>query len=99
MTGRGACLVDWWIRVAEDRASCCCSGGDSFGVRGGCLGAACTYRAADTNEQGQDNMQHTDGHNYFVFMSDASSLFLASRLGRFQRKAQTFTGCSNFKVL
>jgi hypothetical protein len=80
----------WWIRVAEDRASCCCFGGGGFGVRedrvaearasccrfggGGFgvrddfLGAACTYRAADTNEKGQDNMQHADRHNCFVFM-------------------------------
>jgi hypothetical protein len=32
-------------------------------------------------------------------MSEASSLFLAIRLGRFRRKAQTFTGWPNLKVL
>jgi hypothetical protein len=34
-----------------------------------------------------------------LVMSDASSLFLMSRLGRFRRKAQTFTGWPHFKVL
>jgi hypothetical protein len=36
---------------------------------------------------------------HYIIMSDASSLFLASPLGRFRRKAQTFTGWPNFKVV
>jgi hypothetical protein len=38
----------WWIRVAEDMASCCCFGGDGFGVREEYLGAEYTYRAMGT---------------------------------------------------
>jgi hypothetical protein len=55
----------------------------------------------DTMKMKMWHSSQTQGHlhRHYELMSDTGSLFLASRLGQFQRKAQTFPGWPNFKVL